>query len=52
MHLPTYSDDEGEDDDFIAEKILMDKPDPRTPETIFSAIQLGVAVLERCMVML
>ena len=25
------SDDEGEDDDFTAEKILMDKPDPGTP---------------------
>ena len=25
------SDDEGEDDDFIAEKILADKPDPGTP---------------------
>ena len=26
-----YSDDEGEDDDFTAEKILMDRPDPRMP---------------------
>ena len=25
------SDDEGEDDDFTDEKILMDKPDPGTP---------------------
>ena len=25
------SDDEGEDDDFTAEKILTDKPDPGTP---------------------
>ena len=25
------SDDEGEDDDFTAEKILADKPDPGTP---------------------
>ena len=25
------SDDEGEDDDFTAERILRDKPDPRTP---------------------
>ena len=25
------SDEEGEDDDFAAEKILMDKPDPGTP---------------------
>ena len=25
------SDDEGEDDDFTTEKILMDKPDPGTP---------------------
>ena len=26
------SDDEGEGDDFTAEKILMDKPDPGTPQ--------------------
>ena len=26
-----HSDDEGEDDDFTAEKILMDKPDPGLP---------------------
>ena len=29
------SDDEGEDDDFTAEKILADKPDPGTPEEGF-----------------
>ena len=38
------SDDEGEDDDFTAERILMDKPDPGTPgERLYKVLWKGFA---------